>query len=81
MGYKQREHCASNRHDLRKDHYDYLPLLLPGSVHLNHRRKSRVVPIGDVPLGEDYPIRIQSIPGSRGMGSLAVFVSRRGFVP
>jgi len=71
MGYKQREHCASNRHDLRKDHYDYLPLLLPGSVHLNHRRKSRVVPIGDVPLGEDYPIRIQSMTISDTMDTAA----------
>ena len=26
-----------------------------------HRRKSRVVHIGDIPLGGDYPIRIQSM--------------------
>jgi (E)-4-hydroxy-3-methylbut-2-enyl-diphosphate synthase len=36
-----------------------------------HRRKSRVVPIGDVPLGGDYPIRIQSMTISDTMDTAA----------
>src|SRR5262245_21211447 len=36
-----------------------------------HRRKSRVVSIGDVPLGGDYPIRIQSMTISDTMDTAA----------
>lgn len=36
-----------------------------------HRRKSRVVPIGDVPLGGDYPIRVQSMTISDTMDTAA----------
>ena len=36
-----------------------------------HRHKSRVVHIGDVPLGGDYPIRIQSMTISDTMDTAA----------
>ncbi len=36
-----------------------------------HRRKSRVVHIGDVPLGGDYPIRVQSMTTTDTMNSKA----------